>query len=85
VNRRVVAVILPGVASEILAVGKRVQVAGEEGEFMVIRVDRERRSADLMKMTGIRRVEEGVPLTALRVVKDDAGRLHTGPETPKPK
>ncbi len=63
--------------------GKRVRVNGEDGEFMVIRVDRSRNSADLMKMTGIRRVEEGVPLAALRPVNDAASRLH--PETLKPK
>jgi hypothetical protein len=63
----------------------RVHVAGEEGEFMVIRVDRARHSADLMKMTGIRRVEEGVSLTGLRPVKDGVGRSHPGPETLGPK
>jgi hypothetical protein len=81
----VVAVILPGIASDVPVVGKRVHVTGEEGEFMVIRVDRARRSADLMKMTGIRRVEEGVPLTTLRPVNEHAGRLHPDPETLKPK
>jgi hypothetical protein len=52
---------------------------------MVIRADRSRNSADLMKMTGIRSVQEGVPLTALRPVNDAASPLHPDPETFKPK
>ncbi len=40
-------------------VGQRVRVSGEVEEYMVIRVDAARHLADLMRMSGIRRVEEG--------------------------
>ena len=51
------------------SVGERVSVAGETGEFMVVRFDRERHLVDLMRMTGgCRRVETGVPLYTLRPI-----------------
>jgi hypothetical protein len=68
-------------------VGQRVRVVGETGEFMVIRVDRPRKTADLMRMTEIRRVEEGVSLRVIRPVKpeeDHSSRLQQGFKAAKP-
>lgn len=50
--------------------GERVNVAGEPGEFMVVEVDQRRHTADLIRMTGIRKVESGVPLFALRRIEE---------------
>jgi len=44
---------------------------GERGEYMIIRVDRKRHLADLMHMGAVRRVEEGVPLQALRPLREE--------------
>jgi hypothetical protein len=49
-------------------VGQRVRVAGQDEEYIVMRVDRRRYLADLMCMSGMRRVETGVLLLALNPV-----------------
>jgi len=56
---------------QIPTVGQRVCVMGERGEYMIIRVDRKRHLADLMHMGAVRRVEEGVPLQALRPLREE--------------
>jgi len=49
-------------------VGQRVCVAGQKEEYIVMRVDRERHLADVMCMTGTRRMEKGVLLLALSAI-----------------
>ena len=46
-------------------VGQRVCVAGQKEEYIVMRVDRERYLADVMCMTGTKRMEKGVLFMAL--------------------
>jgi hypothetical protein len=85
VIRSVVAVMLPEGEIKIPVVGERVRVIGQKDEFMVISVDRARHVAELMKMTGIRRVEEGVSLRVIRPVADQGThRLRIGSEVVEP-
>jgi len=46
-------------------------VVGSTEEYMVIRVDRARYVADLMRTTGVRRAEEGMSLLALRPLREE--------------
>jgi hypothetical protein len=72
---------VPGCAIKVPVVGERVRVVGKEGEYMVICVHPERHVADLIRMTGIRRVEEDVSLRAIRPLTDQrANRLHPNPD-----
>jgi hypothetical protein len=48
--------------------GMHVQVQGHDETFLVLRVDRERHLADLLRYGKVNKVETGVPLTLLRVV-----------------
>jgi hypothetical protein len=49
-------------------VGDRVTVEGQEreGSFLVLLVHTDQNSADLLRLDGVRRIEEGVPLQTLR-------------------
>lgn len=47
-------------------VGSRVRQVGSENVYVVLRVDAERRLADLLLLTGTRRLEENVPFERLR-------------------
>jgi hypothetical protein len=61
-------------------VGQRVFVAGQKEEYIVMRVDRERYLADVMCMTGTKRVEKGVLLVALSPIPPEKSRrVRLGP------
>ena len=47
-------------------VGARVRQVGSENVYVVLRVDLERRLADLLLLTGVRRLENNVPFECLR-------------------
>lgn len=47
-------------------VGARVRQVGNDNVYVVLRVDVERRLADLLLLTGTRRLEENVPFECLR-------------------
>ena len=57
-------------------------LVGECGEFMVVRVDKTRHVADLMRMTGVRRIESGVPLYALRQTEEQPSGERTAVDPP---
>jgi hypothetical protein len=65
--------------------GQRVRVVGSDQEYMVIRVDRKRHMADLMRMSAVPRVESGVLLVALRPVPEISRVLATPPKKLKTK
>ncbi len=46
-------------------------MSGEDEEYMVIRVDAARHVADVIRMSGVRRVGEGVSLRALRPLREE--------------
>jgi hypothetical protein len=50
----------------VLHVGARVRQMGSENVYVVLRVDTDRRLADLLLLTGIRRVEVNIPFECLR-------------------
>jgi hypothetical protein len=61
-------------------VGQRVFVAGQKEEYIVMRVDGERYLADVMCMTGTKRVEKGVLLVALSPIPPkNSRRVRLGP------
>lgn len=51
-------------------VGHRVRMDGRDETYVVLRVDAGSGTADLLLMTGVRRIEENVPLTSLRPIPD---------------
>lgn len=59
-------------------VGQRVRVAGQDDEYIVMRVDRRRYLADLMSMKGmkkgVKRMETGVLLIALNPIPPEKPR-----------
>ena len=55
-------------------IGERVQIDGRDGIFVVLRVDTDRGAADLLLMSGVRRIESNIPLGTIHVLRDQ-GRL----------
>ena len=51
-------------------IGQKVQIEGRNEVFVVLRVDGQRQLADLLRHGAVRRVEAGIPLALLRVVKE---------------
>jgi hypothetical protein len=51
-------------------VGNKVQIKGERGVYLVLRVDRQRYIADLLLMTGKVRVEFGVQFSAIEIMEN---------------
>lgn len=51
-----------------LPVGSKVRIIGEAGEFLVVRVDAQRHTADLLLMGPISRMETGVRLLMIEPV-----------------
>jgi hypothetical protein len=49
--------------------GSQVRVEGREENFVVLRVDATQGLADLLKQGAVRKVESGVPLALLRLVR----------------
>jgi hypothetical protein len=49
--------------------GQKVRIAGHSEMFVVLRVDRERHLADLLRHGSVRRVETGIPLALLRPIR----------------
>lgn len=52
--------------------GQTVQIGGAGEEFVVLRVDRERRVADLLRKGSVSSVETGIPLMLLTLLSDPA-------------
>ncbi|HEY3706563.1 MAG TPA: hypothetical protein VGL22_15990 [Terracidiphilus sp.] len=48
--------------------GQYVRIGGREEVFLILRVDKTRHLADLLRRGAVRKVEGGVPLALLRVV-----------------
>lgn len=49
------------------SIGARVHISGREGAFLVLRVDAEKRIADLVPENGLHLVEESVPFDQIQV------------------
>jgi hypothetical protein len=47
----------------------KVQIAGRKEVFVVLRVDRQRHLADLLRHGSVNKVEAGVPVASLRPVE----------------
>ena len=47
--------------------GQHVRAEGLEGEFVVVRVDKAHRTADLMHSSGTHRIERSVPFATIRM------------------
>jgi len=56
-----------------LEVGANVELIGEQGVYLVVRVDRRRHCADLMLMGSNARMEFGIHLSAIRQIKRGVG------------
>jgi hypothetical protein len=52
--------------------GQHVRIAGRDEIFLVLRVDRTRHLADLLRHGAVRNVQAGVPLALLHVVETTA-------------
>lgn len=50
--------------------GQHVCIEGRDEVFVVLRVDRKRHLADLLRLGAVHKVEAGVPLTLLRVTQE---------------
>ena len=50
-------------------VGQRVRIEGQQGLYLVLRLDTKRFAADLMLMTGNHEIEHGVPFFAIDPVE----------------
>lgn len=50
-------------------VGEGIQIAARDGLFVVLGTDVDRGTVDVLRMSGIRRIETGVPLGSVRVLK----------------
>jgi hypothetical protein len=55
-------------------VGMRVTIERRTEYFIVLRIDRERNLADLMRLGPLRKVENGIPLALLRPAPDGKSR-----------
>jgi hypothetical protein len=55
-----------------LRAGQHVRIAGRGEVFLILRVDRARHLADLLRHGAVRKVEPGVRLALLRVVESNA-------------
>jgi hypothetical protein len=53
-----------------IGAGDRVEIIGEPGIFLVVRIDRKRHCADVMRMGSNARVEFGIHLAAIRLYAD---------------
>lgn len=56
-----------------LEVGAKVEILGEQGLYLVVRVDEQRYAADLMLMGKTARVEQGVSFNNIRPVAERRG------------
>lgn len=54
-----------------LRIGAKVRIEGEKGSYVVVRVDPERYLADLLLVTGKKRLETNVPLTSIRLTDEN--------------
>lgn len=54
--------------------GQRVRVEGREGVFVVVRLDRSRRIADLMQAAGTHAIEHELPFDSIRPLHGQPGR-----------
>lgn len=50
--------------------GQHVRIDGKDEVFVVLRIDRTRHLADLLRLGAVHKVEAGVPLTLLRVTQE---------------
>lgn len=50
--------------------GMKVQISGRKEIFVVLRVDRQRHLADLLRHGSVNKVEAGVPVASLRPVRE---------------
>lgn len=57
-------------------VGNRVQIDGHADVFVVVRVDQQRAVADLLQMTGVRKIVNDIPLSSIRILRHQ-GELST--------
>jgi hypothetical protein len=53
-----------------LRAGERIQIDGREGVFLVLRTDQDRRTVDLLQISGLRQIVGGIPLGSIRVLDD---------------
>lgn len=58
---------------EHVAVGTKVQIIGEPGNYVVVRVDPKRYTADLMLMGQLSKMEFGVHFRSLRLATEAGG------------
>lgn len=56
-----------------LEVGAKVEILGERGLYLVVRVDEQRYAADLMLMGKTARVEQGVSFNNIRPIAERRG------------
>lgn len=57
-----------------IKVGEHVQIDGLDGVYVVLRLDADREAADLLQISGARRIENNVSLQSIRSVRDQ-GKL----------
>jgi hypothetical protein len=53
-----------------LPAGERIQIDGREEVFVVLRTDRDRRTVDVLQISGLRQIVGGIPLASVRVLND---------------
>lgn len=48
--------------------GHRIEIDGREGVFIVLRTDAERETVDVLRITGMRQIEAGIPMASARLL-----------------
>lgn len=67
----------PGRPQQAPRPGQHVQIDGRDEVFVILRIDKTRHLADLLRQGAVRRVEFGIPLALLRVVRSAAAALES--------
>jgi len=70
----------PAPSSARIGVGDRVEIVGEPGTFLVVRIDRKRHCADLLCMGSNARMEFGIHLAAIRPYAEKRTAYRASPE-----
>ena len=61
-----------GVRSKTLRAGQHVRIDGRDEVFLILRVDKTRHLADLLRQGAVRKVQAGVPMALLSAVESSA-------------
>ena len=71
----------PSVPTKALRAGQQVRIDGRDEVYLILRVDKTRHLADLLRQGAVRKVQAGVPLALLSAVDMSAGQTRDAAES----